>query len=360
MNTFDENNFKHGARDLPEHYSLPESPQHAEIAGAMLPAVWVEKNPTTGFQTYPKRNQDEASDCVEYSLAKALGVDFLNLLGVYRELSPHSIYPLVVEPGGGSNSLTAANMVVQLGMTLEDLFESDGLTEAQAESLSGYYPDAKQIAMLYRPPNIVQCATDFETIASILQSYQQQGKRKVVMVTIYGTNNGTWLSTMPTPPVAPQVLWQHRISVTDFGLINGQKVLSFDNSWGTSVQQNGISYPIGNNGQQFLTKAYEPFMYGGIYTLDPSNITSLTPAMPKPKYTFTVMFGVGTSGPDVLALQQCLQSLGMFPVNSVVKPTGYFGGISKESVEMFQAAFGIPVTGKVDTQTILELNKIFA
>jgi peptidoglycan hydrolase-like protein with peptidoglycan-binding domain len=156
------------------------------------------------------------------------------------------------------------------------------------------------------------------------------------------------------------VLWQHRIAVTDFGLINGQKVLSFDNSWGEAVSINGLSYPIGNNGQQFLTEAYAPFMYGGIYTLDPSNITSSTPATPPPKHTFTTMFGVGTSGPEVLALQQCLQSLGFFPVNSVIKPTGYFGGISKEGVEMFQAAFGIPVTGTVDTQTILELNKVFA
>ena len=101
-------------------------------------------------------------------------------------------------------------------------------------------------------------------------------------------------------------------------------------------------------------------MYGGLYTLDPSNLTSGAPTVQKPTHTWATPFGVGDTGPDVLALQQALQSLGMFPVNSIVKPTGTFGGITKQSLETFQAAFCIPVTGMVDVATIGALNKIFS
>lgn len=349
-----EGKFGHGALERPTDPKSDLLGHHEEIAGALQPAVWVEKNPQTGFKTYPKRNQEQASDCVIYAMAKALSVDELIENGNWRELSPHSVYPFVVVPGGGSNSTTVAQWVVKKGMSLEVLFPSDGLTETQVESPAGYPLDAQVIAPVYAPGNAVQVATDFETIASILYSYQQQKQNKVVMVTVIGQNNGTWLSPQPVKPDGTgNDYWYHKIAITDFGLINGQKVLSFDNSWG--------SVGVGNAGQQFLDESYAPFMYAGLYTINqPDNWQALAPSVNSVSYTWNTTLQIGSSGADVLALQQALQSVGMFPVSTVQKPTGYFGGLTRAGVILFQTEFALPVTGIVDAATQTTLNKIFS
>lgn len=349
----DETLLMHGAKDKPSHYGATGAPRHAEVAAAMPPGIWIEKSPATGFLTYPKRNQGLAGDCVEYAYAKAIAVDFLNITGVWRELSPHSVYPFVFEPGGGSDSLIVGATVSKIGMTFESLFTSDNLTEAQAESPAGYAADAKQVALLYRVPNVIQCNADFETIASILQAYKNLGKKKVVMVTIIGKNNGTWYSEMPQIPGGPvdasrSDVWLHKVPVTDFGLINGQKVLAIDQSWGTVP---------GNGGQQFLTEAYAPWIYGGLYTVDPVAVPTTDPL--PPTYQWNANLAVGSSGPDVLALQQALQSMGMFPVSAVVGCTGAYYGITKAAVQLFQSSFGLPDTGIVDAGTRAKLNGIF-
>lgn len=352
--TIDEAQLGHGANDRPEHYGRTGAARHAEISAAMPPAAWVEKDPVSGFQTYPKRSQGLAGDCVEFSFAKAIAVDFLNLTGIYRDLSPHSVYPFCFEAGGGSNSLTVGRDVIpKIGMTLESLFPSENLTEAQAESADGYPLDAKKIALLYRVPGVNECPADFETIASVLQAYQSQGKKKAVLVTLIAQNNGMWYSRTPVPPSLPPTaidksLWYHKVPVCDFGLIGGQKVLAIDNSWGTQP---------GNGGQQFLTKAYEPYVYGGLYTMDPPSSPGTAPT--PPKYQWSVNLAVGSSGPDVLALQQALQSMGFFPVSSIIAPTGSFYGITKQAVATFQQSVGIPATGIVDSATRARLNSIF-
>ncbi len=354
-NSMDETMFGKGALDRPEDFLKPEALQHSEIAGAFQPAPWIEKK-LGEFVTYPKRNQGMKQDCTCYSAAKALAIDELSENGQWREFSPDHVYPYVVVPGGGARSLDVANFIVEKGMTLEALYPSDKLTEEQAadpmvKQTDIIAKDAKQVAMIYRPAKAVECPTDFETIASIIHGFRQQGLKKGVMVTIVGQNNGTWLSTFPVAPSkdSKAALWFHRVVVTDFGLIDGKKVLAFDNSWGDQ---------IGHAGQQFLTLEYEQFVYGGIYTIDQPDVSALSP-MPKPNYTWAAHLQVGSRGPDVLALQTALQSIGMFPVSSIVKPTGYFGGITKEAVELFQANFGETVNGIVDDETIIALNNIF-
>ena len=251
-----EENFGRGALDTVEHWTASTFDRHENVVGALPPATWIEKSPINGFTSYPIRNQMTGDTCVCYTLAKQISVALDNNVGVYREMSPHSVYPFVFVQGGGCNSLTASQYVLNNGITLESLFTTDGLTEPQVESSTGYLADAKAIAPIYKPKNIIQCATDFETIASILQYYKSLGQKKVVAITVIGANNGTWLFNMPQPPIGTLPLWYHRVTVTDFGLINGQKYLSIDNSWGNS---------IGNNGQQFLSESYAPFIYGGLY-----------------------------------------------------------------------------------------------
>ncbi len=349
-----ESHFGKGAIDKPEDFLQPLAYRHDEIAGAFQPAVWKEKDPTTGFVTYPKRNQGGQSDCVCYAIAKQLAIDELSENGAWRELSPRSLYPYVVVPGGGSSSIAASKLAVKQGMTLEHLLPTDGLSEADAEVDKGYVTDAKQIALVYKPNSYIEAAADFETIASILQGYQMQGIKKGVTITVIGYNNGSWLSQFPKPPASASQpgLWYHRVTVTDFGLVNGVKHLAIDNSWGESA---------GNKGQQLLSIDYQPFIYGAIYTLNQQDNWQQMgiSQVEMPKHVWSVDLTLGATGADVTALQTALQSLGMFPISSVVKPTGYYGGITRSAVIVFQQSFALTATGICDAPTRGKLNEIF-
>lgn len=347
----DETQFGKGAADRPEDYFGPRAWRHEEIAGATIPASWIEKSLATGFDSYPKKNQRSTSSCTTQALAKQLSVDELSENGAYRELAARSIYPYVVLPGGGSNAITATRLAIKQGMTLESLLPP-ALTEPGMITDTDYIKDAKIIAQVYAPDSEIECATDFETIASIFQTFKSQGIKKVITASVIGRNNGTWNSAFPKPPLSTdQGLWYHRVSITDFGLISGKKFLAIDNSWGDD---------IGNHGQQFLDESYQAALYGGIYTLNkPDDWQDLVKTTPPPTYTWNQDLARGASGPDVLALQKALQSLGMFPVSTVVAPTGSFFGITQKGVELFQSAFGLPVTGKVDALTRAKLNDIF-
>lgn len=91
----------------------------------------------------------------------------------------------------------------------------------------------------------------------------------------------------------------------------------------------------------------------------------------KPEHQFHADLTVGSVGPDVLALQQCLQFLGYFPdvVNGQrFVPTGEFHGLTKNAVLKFQAAYAAEVltpyglktgTGYVGQSTRACLNKLF-
>lgn len=346
-----EDNFGKGALDRPEDYNGPRAWRHEEVAGAVSGPQWIEKDPFTGFVTYPKRDQSVQSSCVSYVLSKQLAVDELSENGIYRELSPRSIYAYTAVPGGGSSSIVATKMAVKLGMTLEHLLITDGLSEEEATKDKGYVTDAKQIAFVYRPGSYVEAATDFDTIAGIIETHRKQGIKKVVAATIIGVNNGTWHSMYPKPPKPGDPgVWFHRIAFTDFGLIGGKPHLAFDNSWGSA---------IGNKGQQFIGLDYAPAIYGAIYTLNQSDKFSDGAPAPKVKYHWNNDLTFGSRGADVTALQEALQALGMFPVSSVLKPTGNYLGLTQKCVEIFQQAFMIPVTGKIGPEDRARLNEIF-
>lgn len=345
---------KKGAVDRPEDYSQPRAWRHSEIAGAFRPVSWKEKA-MNQFVTYPKRNQQNQSTCVAYALAKQLAVDELSENKVWRELSPRSVYPYVYAPGGGSSAIVATKLVTKQGMTLEHLLKNDGLTEGDARLDTGYATDAKQIALVYKPSSYVEVEALFDTIASVIQEFRDQGIKKVVTVTVIGTNNGTWMSAFPKPLTGKESssqVWYHRVTVTDYGLINGKKYLSIDNSWGEQC---------GNKGQQFLSIDHQPYIYGGIYTINmPDNWQQLTgTGIAPPKWEWKYDLSYGAEGIDVEKLQIAMQSIGMFPVSSIIKPTGRYYGMTQKSVEMFQASFGLPVTGSVDARTRAQLNSIF-
>jgi len=74
-------------------------------------------------------------------------------------------------------------------------------------------------------------------------------------------------------------------------------------------------------------------------------------------YTFTQNLGVGSTGADVIALQQLLINKGF--LTSVSTPTSYFGSGTQVALAKFQAANGIsPASGYAGPKTRLFLNSL--
>jgi len=68
---------------------------------------------------------------------------------------------------------------------------------------------------------------------------------------------------------------------------------------------------------------------------------------------FVSFLSVGSSGPEVTALQQKLAKLGFLAVS----PTGYFGPITKRALQAFQKSIGLEQVGFVGPGTRAALNK---
>lgn len=60
-------------------------------------------------------------------------------------------------------------------------------------------------------------------------------------------------------------------------------------------------------------------------------------------------------GNDVLLLQEKLKDIGFLKIN---KCTNYYGEKTKQSVELFQKAYGLKVTGVADKETITIINRV--
>lgn len=83
------------------------------------------------------------------------------------------------------------------------------------------------------------------------------------------------------------------------------------------------------------------------------------------KYHWTRVLVVGDEGEDVLKLQQALQWLGHFPATQ--KPTGYYGGLTRQAVKDFQEKYRTNIliaiglqsgTGKFGTSSQKQMYKL--
>lgn len=78
-------------------------------------------------------------------------------------------------------------------------------------------------------------------------------------------------------------------------------------------------------------------------------------AMSASAYTFSNYLSVGSTGPDVVALQSWLVSKGFLTMPAGVAE-GYFGSLTKAAVVAYQASVGLPSTGYVGPLTVAQLN----
>lgn len=276
-----------------------------------------------GFQL-PTKNQGTAGSCGGEAIstyAHALTAAYLN---DNTEKSAKAPYSQVYVPGGGSNDRDLANIYIKQGLYKESFVSSYPLpgvapTEAFMErsndiSALARIDAAKESAMLaYSFPSL-----DIDTLAQAIAAC------KGVMIGLYGTNNGTWLSAEPKPPKPGESKWAHYMYFGKAFMEAGVKKIWGKQSWGPNV---------GVNGWQKLDEAY--FASHSIWSAM-SLIVSAKPVS-MPHHVFNTTLNEGMTSTEVSALQQVLAYDGVFNL----APTGYYGAITAQAVLRFQIKYNI-------------------
>ena len=203
------------------------------------------------------------------------------------------------------------------------------LKDTGAKPLNGTEPEKYKIGAYAR--------VDDESFEGLKSAIYQNG---AILSGFTGSNEG-WQTAYVRPPKDTELKWGHAITLIGWNkdYIIGQ------NSWGTSWGDQGLFY---------IPKNYPVLEAWAVLTDLPNDLV----INPKPQHTFNTDLQLNSRGEEVVWLQKCLKHAGVFP--QVIDNTGFYGTITKRSVELFQSAYGLFITGKADINTRKKLNEIYA
>jgi len=322
-----------------------------EIVASVNPVNWVEKTPDQ-WRRFPIFNQDGSGSCVAQTEAKELGIMRWLKDNIYVHFSATDIYQQRSnKPAGGMGAVDARNIVKNSGATLEVLAPSQAMTDGQMDSAI-VEPYKRQVGGVFKVPNYIELpAKDIETLASFIQT---TGKGAMVWF-YFQYDEWTDHPVVKNPALdlyAPATN-RHSITAVDYCLVNGKKSIIIEDSWGPS---------FGFGGQRVIDEDFFKARnwYAGYFV---NFQFEAQPAPQKPVYQFDKDLVFGMTDPDVKGLQDCLRWEGLFPANA--QSTGYFGSITKKSVQDFQLKYGIATAaslgfGRVGPKTRTKLNSIFS
>jgi len=299
------------------------------------PLVWEEK---TTFKSYLMKNQDGSSSCVAQATAKLLGIHEVVEGKEYANLSPKFIYTRRQNyPTGGMWFQNALEIACKDGSCKETSMPSDFKGETFMNEIRET-EDHRTEASLYKAKNYIALPIDIDKIAEVLA----QG---------YGVLLGfrfdykEW-TTDPFLSPDSKLSCHHGVCGTDFGLIEGEKYISIDDSWGVGT---------GKGGQRFITQEFleARCTYAGF-------AVNLIREVSDEEFHYQWLrnmrlYGVHNVVKDVMALQKALQVRGYFPKNA--KMDGIFGAITLKAVKDFQKSYGLVPDGIVGPKTLIVLNK---
>lgn len=239
--------------------------------------------------------------------------------------SAKSIYSLCFVPGGGSGEQGLWGVIKNTGVSKESDVPSYDNGQPPSEAFMEDTSWNRKFSVA-DSSNVVYVNLDIESIAEAVRD------NNGIILGIYGSDNGTWLSSNPSAPTIPtSQCWCHWVFVGGVGMFNGKKAIRIKNSWGSSV---------GENGWQWLTEDYAPYFWTAWTFLDAPK--------PQPKFQFTKDLSYKMTDPDVGQLQLRL---------GLSTPTNYFGAWTLLKLIYLQYNNGLPLSGKVDQTTRNFLNK---
>ena len=303
---------------------------------------WREKTPDQ-WRKFPIFDQAGSGSCVGQTVAKLLGIENFLEEGKFIHFSARDIYSRGFQPSGGMYYRDGIDIGYKFGATIEQLMPSQKLNEEIMRKADDRTVLTQQIALVGKAGNYFALPFNFDTIASVIS----QGKA-VALGTKF--DSGMWRTG--EVKILPGGQYGHAITVVDYCLWKGKKALVFDNSW---------DYSWGFNGQGVIIEDYSNGIVAAWYYASlPNNWRDTQPnSILKPKYQFNEDIHIGMKNIEVSKLQECLKYDGEFPV--LVPITGWFGGITLQSVIDFQKKYRIePAQGYVGKLTRQQLNKLFS
>ncbi len=323
--------------------------QFREVVASADLVNWQQK-PQDQWRRFPIFNQDGSGSCVAQTEAKELGIMRQLKDGNYVHFSATHIYQRRSnKPYGGMAAIDARKIVTE-GVTLETLSPGQNINDNQMDSLT-IEPYKQEVGKVFKVQNyLADPIKDIETVASIIQKTQ-----KGVMVWFYFEySEWTERPTVLNPNLdlnAPATV-RHSVTAVDFTLLpDGKKAIVIEDSWGPDA---------GIGGQRTIDEDF--FIARNWYAGHLVNFQFDEPQPTKPQHVFLTDLEFGMTGPEVVALQDCLKWEGTFPSNA--QSTGYYGSVTKTAVQAFQVKHGIasPTSlgyGRTGPKTRAKLNEIF-
>lgn len=338
--------------------------QWAEVGANSAPFDWnagYDIEAVLGYHLVPK-DQGGSGSCGGQAWSSLAAVIEAMATKSFEERSAKFIYSQTYVPGGGSGGRENAEIFRTQGAAREAVLSSYQNGNPPSEAFmerSGDITDAVRAdAKLDRSLSYASVLTDIDSLAQALRDNYG------VVIGIDGSNNGTWLSTMPQVPKAGEAIWRHWLYVGRAKLVNGKKCIGVLNSWGIST---------GDRGWQWISEDYvKSVIHDTAFNLDQkaiweawTHIFNPNPAAPTFTHNFARDIPYGENSLEVTALQKALQVDGSFP--STVSPTTFYGDITRRAVLAFQIKYQVAplselnsLAGKnVGTLTRAQLNKLF-
>lgn len=336
---------------------------HNEIFTSSVPTYFASLSQASAYVgSFPIDNQNQTSSCVAHG--KVLVMSIFNWLQdttkPFIQLSSMFLYRNRSNyPAEGMIPSSANMQTMQSGAPIyADMPTPD--TEAEANALvvdAATTQAAKQFAA-GKWVTIID-PTDVDTIAFVSNSLELP-----VNILIYATL-AEWSAPVVevlTPGLiqgSPEAEVSHCITVLPQSayMLNGKRYVVIQDS----ALFGGYSF----------RSVSEDFIQQRTYEADYMIAMSSQPVIVKPHVLLTEDLTVGSSGPDVIALQEALQYMGYFPnvVNGAAFiPTGTYGGITKNAVLKFQNEYAAQIltpngltvgTGYCGSSTRAFINKLF-
>lgn len=340
-----------GARDTRTAEEKKKDWQHEELFGSSSPVVWSEDD--GNFKVYsPIRNQDGSGACGGFSGNIALGINEFYDNGTFVALSPAYIYTnRKNKDSEGMELIDLMTILTTLGSFPDPDLKSDNLNEQQINALTFTTTQKKQ-ALKYRGKNYLFAPKDIDTVADLIQ----KGYAPIFLLRCMGDE----YTEYPQVKYGDRSLtnfyqWNinHYIVGTGYGMKNGKKYISVQESWGVGALPKGLRY----FSEEFLRDRVQLVVYV---------IDLKTEETDKPELTFATPLSFGARSEEVKKLQEMLRYEQFFPSN--VDLTGYFGIITARALRDWQVKHGIMDFAKekdltkvrFGNKSITEANKLYS
>lgn len=276
--------------------------------------------------------------------------------GVFIKMSARGVYSQRVnKPNEGMYQDDIGKISISSPTVPEVLFPSGNDTDANMSNRSGWISAFESFSRILSSKAYfyLKDTTNIDSFAQVLAT-----NNPIIFTTIFGDNE--WgKALVPTIDVLHSPKYGHSNCFLPRGYFTyqGKKCLLGQDSWGTD---------IGIGGRRFIN---EDWFKGGrilpsIWTADRKNLETFNSSHASfDKHTFDVDMKVGNRGDEVWWLQLCLSCEKdangyLFPLVQQ-KPTGYYGGITRNAVMRFQAKCGLPVDGICGIAVRNALNAIY-